>query len=175
MSNIRYGLFMLAELGMRVLINPRLRAQALKILGAHVGRNVRVYECQFINVSDGFANLVLGDDVHIGAGCLIDLQGRVGIGRGSVLSPRVVVISHADPGSSHGSPITKSFVPDAAGVQIGQFCWIGASSTILSGARIGDEVVIGAGALARGALAGPGVYVGVPARAVGARRVIPSD
>ncbi|WP_425600510.1 acyltransferase [Luteimonas salinisoli] len=156
---------MVAELLARILIHPRLRARCLAMLGARIGRNVRIYECRFINLRNGFSNLRVGDDVHIGAGCLIDLEGPVAIGNGSALSPRVTVLSHSDPGLAHGSPLCERWEPEARGVVIGDGCWIGACATILSGSIVEDRVVVGAGALVRGSLAADEVYVGVPARA----------
>lgn len=166
MSDLRAGLYMVAEMLTRILVHPRLRARCLAILGARIGRNVRIYECRFINLRNGFSHLQVGDNVHIGAGCLIDLEGPVAIGSGSVLSPRVTVLSHSDPGSAHGSPLCERWEPEARGVAIGDGCWIGACATVLSGSVIGDHVVIGAATLVRGHLAEGEVYVGVPARVV---------
>jgi acetyltransferase-like isoleucine patch superfamily enzyme len=166
MPEIRYGFYMLAELLLRLCIHPRFRAACLRLLGARVGTNVRIYECRFINVRSGFRGLRIGDNVHIGADCLIDLEGPVSIGRGSTLSPRIVVMSHSDPGSAHGSPWCESFPVESKGVMIGEDCWIGASATLLSGAVIGNRVVVGAGALVRDSLLEGGVYAGVPSRRV---------
>lgn len=165
-SSWRYGAYMLVEMALRLCVLPRLRARCLSILGAKVGRNARVYECRFINLWEGFSNLSIGDDVHIGAGCLIDLKGPVSIGHGSTLSPRVVLISHTDPGSAHGSPIVLRYPCEARGVTIGGDCWIGACATLLSGAQVGDGTVVGAMALVRGRLEPGALYVGVPARRV---------
>ncbi|MHC9087016.1 acyltransferase [Luteimonas sp. RIT-PG2_3] len=157
---------MALEIILRFLVHPRLRAKFLAALGARVGRNVRVYECHFVNLRSGFENLRIGDDVHIGAGCMIDLEGPVSIGSGSVLSPRVTLLSHTDPGSAHGSPMCERWKPDALGISIGEGCWIGACATLLSGAVVGDRVVVGASALVRGSLRSDGTYVGVPARPI---------
>lgn len=133
------------------------------MLGATVGQNVRIYECRFINLQEGFNNLNLGDDIHIGSDCLIDLKGPVAIGRGTVLSPRVVLISHSDPGFAHESPIAQRYPPEKLGISIGKYCWIGSGATIISGSRIGDYTVIGAMALVREELIGNALYAGVPA------------
>lgn len=164
MRKIRLGLYMLAEIALRYCVSPYLRARMLRLLGASVGSNVRVYECRFINLDKGFRNLSLDDNVHVGNDCLIDLMGEVSIGRGTSLSPRVVVVSHADPGSAHATPLLQRYPAEARGVRIGEHCWLGAGAVVLSGARIGDRCVIGALALARGELQNDATYVGVPAR-----------
>jgi acetyltransferase-like isoleucine patch superfamily enzyme len=156
----------LAEIALRLCIVPTLRARLLGLLGATVGRNVRVYECRLMNLADGFRNLSLGNDVHIGTGCLLDLKGPVRIGAGSTLSPRVMLISHSDPGSAHGSRLALSYPPEANGVSIGEQCWIGAGATLLSGSFVGDHTVVGAMALVRGRLESRSLYAGVPARRI---------
>jgi Acetyltransferase (isoleucine patch superfamily) len=159
-----YGFHMLVELLLRLCIHPRIRARMLRLLGARIGKNVRIYECRFINLKRGFRNLDIGDDVHIGTDCLIDLEGQVRIGPGTTLSPRVTIISHTDPGSFHSSPWATRFPSEALGVTIGHNCWIGTAATILSGSTIGDDIAVGASALVKGRLRESGVYVGVPAR-----------
>lgn len=163
---------MLVELALRLCVLPRLRARCIGWLGAQVGRNVRIYDCRFVNLWEGFTNLRISADVHIGPGCLIDLKGPVTIGQGSTISPRVVLISHTDPGSAHGSPIVDRHPCEAVGIIIGAQCWLGACATVLSGAQIGDRTVVGAMALVRGRLDADATYVGIPARRLkrGSRR-----
>lgn len=164
MSRIRHGVFTVIELLLRLCIMPRLRARLLGLLGATVGRNVRVGECRLINLSSGFSHLTLGDDVHVGHDCLLDLEGPVKIGRGTVLSPRVTIMSHNDPGALHGIPLADRYPPDARGVVIGEYCWLGTNTTVLSGVRIGDQCLVGAMSLVKGVLASNQVYVGIPVR-----------
>ncbi len=166
MSKAKHAVFLIAELALRLCVVPALRARLLSVLGARVGRNVRIYECRFINLDRGFSNLRIADDVHIGNGCLIDLQGPVVIGKGTSLSPRVTIISHSDPGSAHGSPLLARYPRESNGVVIGDYCWVGACATLLSGSEVGSRTVVGAMSLVRGKLDHDAVYVGVPARRV---------
>lgn len=164
MHDLKYGVYLIIEILLRFCINPRLRAWLLSMLGAGVGRNVRIYDCRFINLQRGFANLSIGNDVHVGTDCLIDLAGPVRIGSGAVLSPRVTLISHSDAGEAHASPLSRRYPSEKNGVCIGADCWIGAMATILSGSVVGTGTVVGAGALVKGTLDGNSVYVGLPAR-----------
>jgi maltose O-acetyltransferase len=52
-------------------------------------------------------------------------------------------------------------------VKIGARCYIGAGTIVLPGARIGDDAVIGAGAVVRGEIPAGAVAVGSPAKVVG--------
>jgi len=157
---------MILELLLRLVIVPQWRACLLRMLGSQVGRNVRIYEIRLFNLSDGFRNLVIEDNVHVGTGCLFDLKGLLTIRRGTTISPGVTVITHNDPGQYHDSPICSEFEPGAKGVEIGPDCWIGTNSTILAGSQIGGKTVIGAGSLVRGHMEGKAIYAGVPARKV---------
>lgn len=145
---------------------PTLRARLLRLGGASVGRNVRVSECRFINLSRGFSNLTLGDDVFLGADCLVDLEGRVDIGTGTTLSPRVTLLSHADPGSAHASPLVQRYPPCATGIRVGEHCWLGSGAVVLAGVVIADRTVVGAGSVVNKSLPGDSTYAGVPARLV---------
>lgn len=166
MSRIRHGFSLVCEHILRLVIVPKMRARLLNLLGADIGDNVRIQECRFMNLSKGFSNLHLADDVFIGTDCLIDLQGPVKIGRGTTLASRVTIMSHTDPGSSHESPIVNQYPPEAIGVEVGEHCWIGANATILSGTKIGAGCVIGSMGLVRGALEKNSLYAGVPVRRI---------
>jgi len=164
MIRFRKAGFMVAEIFMRFVINPRFRSAIIRVMGATVGRNVRIYEGRFINLENGFRNLIIEDDVFIGDECIIDLAGKLVIMKGATISTNANIITHTDPGSSHNSPTCNYFHPTTGEVIIGEYAWIGASCTLLSNVTIGANVVVGAGSLVNSNLSTNGVYVGVPAR-----------
>lgn len=45
---------MFLELGLRAVIHPQWRARLLRLFGANIGQNVRIYEVRFLNLSQGF-------------------------------------------------------------------------------------------------------------------------
>lgn len=49
-------------------------------------------------------------------------------------------------------------------ISIGEHCFIGANSTIMPNVKIGDYVIVGAGAVVTSDLKPYGVYAGIPAR-----------
>jgi len=156
--------YMALELSLRFVVSPFLRARLLRLLGAQVGRDVRIYEVQLWNLDDGFRNLRVEDGAHIGMACRLDLKGPIVIRRGATLAAGVSVLTHADPGSYQRSPLCQVFPPVVAGVEIGEHCWIGANAIVLPGARIGPRTAVGAGSVVDGTLESDSVYVGVPAR-----------
>ncbi len=163
---LKLGFYLLVEKLLAWCIIPRLRAAVLRSLGAQIGSNVRIYEVRFINLKHGFRNLSIGNNVHIGTECLLDLEGQISIGHGSTLSPRVLILSHQDPGSTHNSPLASNFPPSVGHTTIGENCWIGANTTLLSGVSIGSGAVIGASSLVNKAISASSLAAGVPAKII---------
>ncbi|HET7301096.1 MAG TPA: acyltransferase, partial [Oleiagrimonas sp.] len=163
------GTFLVLEKWLRWCINPRLRARFFGLLGAEIGNNVRIYEVQLFNLASGLNNLHLADDVHVGPGGRLDLEGPLRIGPRSTLSPGVTILTHADPGTSHHSALSERYPPHASGVRIGSDCWIGTNAVLLDGITIGDRSVVGAGAVVTRDIESDSLAVGIPARIKTAR------
>lgn len=163
-TSLRHGLFLVLEKWLRWCIDPRLRARLLGLLGAQIGKNVRVYEIQLFNLEQGFRNLMLANDVHIGPGCRLDLAGKLMIGPRSTLSSGVTLLTHSDPGASHGSRLVERYPPRIDGVSIGGDCWLGANVTVLAGVHIYDLSVVAAGGVVVEDVPPGSLVAGVPAR-----------
>lgn len=112
------------------------------------------------------SNIYLGDNVHIGPGCLLDGAGGINIQRGTIIAPDVVIYSR-----THNFDIDLGALPFdnvmlISPVNIGEFVWIGTRVIILPGVTIGDGAVVGAGAVVSRDIPACGVAVGNPARVV---------
>jgi acetyltransferase-like isoleucine patch superfamily enzyme len=164
--NIRIAVYMLIEKLLRWCINPYLRASLLRLLGAKIGKNVRVYEIQIINPVNGFRNLIISDNVHIGPGTTIDVTSRVIIKERTTIAPGVMILTHSDAGEDHKSVICRTYPRREADVVIGSSVWIGAGSIIQAGIEIGDRVVVGAGSLVNKDIPCDCLAFGVPARKI---------
>lgn len=161
--NVKIGIYMLVEKSLRWCISPYLRSTLLRLLGARIGKNVRIYEVRFINLINGFKNLTIEDDVHIGPGTMIDLTDRVTIKAKSTISPQVLILTHSDAGEDHKSEICKIYPRKAEEVVIGQSVWIGAGSIIQAGVEIGDRVAVGTGSVVTKDIPCDSLAYGVPA------------
>ena len=166
-GRLNNGFYLLVERLLTWCISPYLRAALLGLFGASVGRNVRIYEARFFNLFDGFRNLTVEDNVHIGTGCLLDLSDHLSIGKDSVLSPRVIVLTHSDPGAYHDAALARIYPRRTAPVTIHPSSWIGANAVILCGSEIGPLSVVGANSLVTGSVPPAVVVAGSPARKVG--------
>ena len=89
--------------------------------------------------------LVLGRDVYIGQGTMIDPWHcwLISIGDEAVLSARVVVLAH------DGTTRRELGYTRIARVSIGRRAFIGASAHVLLGVTIGDDAIVGAGSVVR--------------------------
>lgn len=163
-KRFNHGLFVLLEKLLRWSISPRLRARLLALLGAHIGHNVRIHEVHFFNLSHGFGNLHIDDNVHVGPRCLLDLEGDLHIGARSTLSPGVTVLTHNDPGSAHEAPLSVLYPPRTCTTRIGADCWVGTSAVLLAGVAIGNFSVIGAGSIVISNVPDNCLVAGNPAR-----------
>lgn len=120
----------------------------MKIFGPFtMGRRVHIGSNTFIGAGPG--GLVLGDDVLISPNCTILTTSynydQVGVS-----------LSDQQPGSR--------------GVRIGHRVWIGASSVVLDGSEIGNDVIVSAGSIVSGRVPERSIVVGNPARVIFTRR-----
>ncbi len=165
-EKITHGTCLILEKLLRWCVSPYLRAFLLRLLGADIGRNVRIYEITLFNLTRGFKNLTIEDDVHIGPGTMLDLSDKIIIKRGAVISPRALILTHSDPGSRHKSPLCETYPPKTLPVEIGAYSWIGASSTILCGTKTGSYSVVGAGSLVNADIPANSLACGSPAKII---------
>lgn len=103
--------------------------------------------------------LVIGENVFINFGCIIDESfcWLIEIGNNVTLAPNVHILAH-DASTKKELGYTK-----LGGVKIGNNVFIGASTIILPGVKIGNNVVIGAGSVITKNVSDNTVVVGNPA------------
>ena len=170
---LRLGLRLAVEKVLRWCLHPRLRACCLRMLGAKIGTNVRIYEIMLINPLFGFGHLIIGDHSTVGPGTIIDLTGKIEIGQCTSISPGCVLMTHSDPGFQVGNKLCSIFPRSVSKIKIGDHVWIGANSTILPGVEIDDRTAIGAGSLVTRNIPSDVLAYGQPARVV--RRLFEDD
>ena len=143
-----------------------------------------------LDVRRGYARLIIGKWVHIGAQCRIRAhEGNVRIGDKCVFGRDVTINAYLDVEIGATSLIADStYICDfdhdhrnlnvpikdqglvKAPVRIGPDVWIGTKSTVLRGSIIGRGSVVGANSVVKGALPAFSVSVGVPAVPIKSRR-----
>lgn len=143
-------------------LTPALR----KALGA-VGKNVFIetpFHCAY------GVNLFLGNDVYINSGCAILDCGRVEIGDKTMLGPAVQIYTAIHP----LDPVERAKGTETtAAITLGRNVWVGGAAVLCPGVTIGDNAVVGAGAVVVKDVPPSAVVVGNPATVV--RRITVDD
>lgn len=141
------------------------KARLLRFCGFSLGNNVRLVGPIFCT-----ADLVIGDNVWIGAFFKATGNGTVHIGNNVDIAPEVTIGtgSHLIGDETHraGFGFNKDVI-------IGNGCWIGQQTYILAGSNISDGIVCGARSVVIHNLDTPnGLYVGHPAKL---KRILPKE
>lgn len=111
--------------------------------------------------SDYGKNITVGKNVFINSGCCFQDQGGIEIGNDCLIGQQVVIAT-----LNHGfaPEDRKNLIPKK--VIIGNNVWIGAHATILAGVTVGDNAIIGAGAVVTKDVLPNTVVGGVPAKII---------
>jgi serine acetyltransferase len=109
--------------------------------------------------------IVIEDNVYVGEYGVVTSNAEIRVGRDTIIAPHADIVDF-----NHGfDDLTTRVIDqprDAAPIVIGRDVWLGAGVKVLRGVTIGNQAVIGAGAVVREDVPERGVAVGVPARVV---------
>ena len=129
------------------------------------GRRVRFLRFTTLHVHAG-ADLRIDDGVSFSPGCTVCVHERLEIGEGSTFGEGVSIHDEDHLRGPFDVPLSRRGFATAP-IAIGRNVWIGAKATVLKGVTIGDDAVIGAGAVVTRDVPARAVAVGVPARVIG--------
>lgn len=106
-------------------------------------------------------NIEIGKNVFINSSCHFQDQGGIVIGDGTFIGHNVVLatLNHSEIPEDRGSLYPKPII-------VGKNVWIGANVTIVSGVKIGDNSIIGAGSVVTKDIESNIVVGGVPAKKI---------
>lgn len=113
------------------------------------------------NARENYSNLSIGHRVHLGRDVLLDLTAPLTIQDQATISMRTTILTHQDIGDR---PLSPRYPRKARPTTIGTGSYIGANATILCGCNIGEQAMVGAGAVVIRPVAAGTVVMGVPAR-----------
>lgn len=134
------------------------RAVLSELFGYKVPDTFRVFPPFY---TDFGKNITVGEGVFINACCHFQDHGGITIGDGSQIGHNVVFAT-----LNHFIEAEKRKMTYSAPIVLGKNVWVGSNATILQGVTIGDNSVIGAGAVVAQDIPANAVAVGVPARVI---------
>lgn len=139
------------------------RSFLLKCFGAHVGKGTHIYPGVKIWAP---WNLVLMDECGIASGANLYSQGKISIGKRSVISQGVYLCAGTHDYTKKGFPlITKP-------INIGNYAWVAAEAFVHPGINIGDGCVIGARSVVTKSMPAWMVCTGHPCKSIKERGMI---
>jgi acetyltransferase-like isoleucine patch superfamily enzyme len=127
-------------------------------------------------IVDATHSLTIGDDVYIGKGCTVEVNGH--IGDGVLIANRVGLVGRNDHDyRAVGSPMRRCpwigeerFDPSLRSeLVVEDDVWIGYGAIVLSGVTVGRGSIVAAGSVVVHDVAPYSIVAGVPARPVGRR------
>lgn len=149
--------------------NVELGVRVRRILARHIfrrcGENFKAF--QFVEFSFGY-NMEVGDNVVIHRHVLLDDRG------GLVLGDRVSISDYANIYSHTHSIVDQRDVTDAV-TRIDNDVRITYHATVLAGVHVGENGMVGAGAIATKDVRPYHVHVGIPAKSVRVKPNAPAD
>ncbi len=139
------------------------RVRLFRLFGGKIHKNAKI---EFVNLVqfDGtnLANLEMAEGAYIGPATLLDLSGRIVIGKSVKIAAGCNISTHVNPGEEN--EMIRRFPKEVKDVVIGDHSWIGLSTTILCGVRIGENTAIGSCSLVNRDIPSDVLAYGVPAR-----------
>lgn len=138
----------------------QLRVELITELFAKVGQKFVIeptFHCDYGK------NISIGENFFANFGCVILDCAQVSIGDNCFMGPQVGIYTACHP----LSPIKRNrMIEYAKAVSIGNNCWIGGHATVNPGVVLGDNVVVGSGAVVTKSFGDNVVIAGNPAKVI---------
>jgi acetyltransferase-like isoleucine patch superfamily enzyme len=140
--------------------------------GTVLGDRVTIRENGWIQTAaspaDPGVSLRIGSSTYIGPGVIIGVGGPVDIGPDCQFGAGVTLIAENHETGAHGVDAQRT---TRRGIRIGRGCWLGHRVTVVDGVTLGENCVVGAGAVVTKSFPDGTRLAGVPARPLG--QVVP--
>ncbi|MGB2828994.1 MAG: acyltransferase [Phycisphaerae bacterium] len=146
------------HMGRRCAIAPGVRLECGRGRPIVLGDGVRLLRGVVLSTRPG-GRITLESRVYVGEYGIVRSAAEICIARDTIIAPHVHIedFDAAEGAPDHGPPAADP-------IRIGRDVWFGAGVTVRRGVQVGDQAVLGAGAVADRDIPDRGVAVGVPAR-----------
>jgi len=165
------------RIGRRCSIAPGVRLECGRGRPIVLGDGVRLQRGVRLSTAAG-GRIILEDHVYIGEYGTVLSAAEIRIARDTIIAPHARIVDFDRrldaPLDPRALAVQSAIRPGAPGqsaieadpIRIGRDVWFGAGVTVRRGVQVGDQAVLGAGAVADRNIPDRGVAVGVPARVV---------
>lgn len=144
-----------------------LDAKGLENDGIYIGKNVFIGRGSILSCKNG--DIILEKNVNIGFNSEIFSGSKVTIGENTLIAAYVYIIGGGHGYSRVDIPITEQ-EKISHGIKIERNCWIGAGVKVFDNVTIGEDTIIGAGAVVSKDIPAFSIAAGIPARVVKSRK-----
>ena len=144
-----------------------LDAKGLNNNGIYISKNIFIGRSSILSCKNG--DIVLEKNVVVGFNCEIVSASRVVVGENTLISAYVYIIGGGHDYSRVDIPISEQEKP-SYGIKIEKNCWIGAGAMVFDNVTIGNDTIIGAGAVVSKDIPRFSIAAGVPARVAKSRK-----
>jgi acetyltransferase-like isoleucine patch superfamily enzyme len=144
-----------------------LDAKGLENDGIYISKNVFIGRGSILSCKNG--DIVLERNVNIGFNSEIFSGSKVIIGENTLIAAYVYIIGGGHDYSRVDIPITEQ-EKISHGIKIERNCWIGAGVKVFDNVTIGEDTIIGAGAVVSKDIPAFSIAAGIPARVVKSRK-----
>jgi len=118
--------------------------------------------------ADEKSRIELGDRVYVGRNCYLGALEPLRIGDDTLIGAYSYIITANHASANPAIPVRQQGYTTQP-VTIGRDVWIGAHVVILPGVTIGDQAIVGAGAVVTKSIPAGEIWAGVPAIFIGRR------
>lgn len=144
-----------------------LDAKGLENDGIYISKNVFIGRGSILSCKNG--DIILGKNVNIGFNSEIFSGSKVVVGENTLIAAYVYIIGGGHDYSRVDIPITEQ-EKISHGIKIERNCWIGAGVKVFDNVTIGEDTIIGAGAVVSKDIPAFSIAAGIPARVVKSRK-----
>ena len=132
-----------------------------------LGKGVHLDHGAIVWIGDERGSIQLADQVYVGPYAFLGTYNhKLQIGENSMIGANCYVITE-NHGKQRGDIPFKQQNYDGADVLIGRNVWLGCNVTVLPGITLGDNAIVGAGAVVTKNIPANETWAGVPAKKIG--------
>lgn len=145
---------------------PPVRVWLMRLAGAQIGRDTVIFDVSFSNLYHyGFRRLSIGDNCFLGDDVMLDVRGGITLKDHVTLSNRVTIVSHINVGFND-HPLQTIYPTREDRVFVERGVYVGTGAILLPGVTVGEESVVGAGAVVNKSVPKNTLVGGVPAATI---------